>query len=340
VALRHDFIRTLAGKGRVIVLACLAACGCASTSYQYGRFHPESADGMALQPVEVEYGKPHKTLDRIGWVVGIPARLLTLNRKTDNHKISQETVDKLLVYLEENDITDVYVAVNDYDPKGQWARLRQNDRIAPVWRYSMGTLAWLGYTIAPNRIFGGDKYNPYTNTLNLSSDVPALVLAEAAYAKDIHSRRHPGTYAAVFNDLPVLSIWRQARATSDVLAYSRTKADWKTEEQAYHVLYPRIGSACAGTAGPFVPVVGPFLGAGGAAAGHVAGRTVAYMQKSKLPKPLPEAVPNDARPSVEGATPTTLVADKESSRSPPASPPSDASRVIPASFEASHPADR
>ena len=292
-------------------VACFALGGCATAPYQYGRFHPQSPDGTELQPIVIEYGKPHKTLDRIGWVVGTPARLLTLNRKTDNHKISSETVEKLRKYLEENDITDVYVAVNDYDPKGQWKRLRENDRMSPVWRYSMGTLTWIGYTLLPNRIFGGDKYNPYTNSLNLSSDVPALVLAEAAYAKDIHSQRHPGAYAAFVNDLPVLSVFRQAKATSDVLGYARVEGDWKTEQQAYHVLYPRIGSATVGTAAPFVPVVGPFMGLGGAVAGHAAGRTVAYVQKSKLPQPLPEEPP-DENPSPAGeAGPQTELAEDE-----------------------------
>ena len=117
----------------------------------------------------------------------------------------------------------MYVAVNEYDPKGQWRRMRKNDRVSPFWRYSVGTLAWMHYTLLPNRLFGGDRYDPFANSLNLSSDVQSLVLSEAAYAKDIHSRRHPGAYAAIVNDMPVLSIWRRARAASDVLGYARAK---------------------------------------------------------------------------------------------------------------------
>lgn len=320
---------------RLALLACLAACGCATTPYQYGRFHPESPDGVALQPIEVEYGKPHKTLDRIGSIIGLPAKILTFNRKTDNHRISPETVEKLQTYLEDNDITDVYVAVNDYAPKDQWRRLRENDRMAPFWRYSAGTLAWVGYTVFPNRIFGGDRYNPYTNTLNLSSDVPALVLAEAAYAKDIHSRRHPGTYALLVNDMPVLSIFRQARAASDVLGYARAKDDWKTEEQGYKVLYPKIGAAAAGTGGPFVPGFGWLLHLGGAAVGHVTGRTVARVQKSALPKPPPGTAPDGNSPLEEGLTPSQI-ADREESAPPAPSPPSPRQRrgdVIPANHE-------
>jgi hypothetical protein len=260
--------------------ALLCGSGCASTPYRFGRFHPREPEGVALQPVVVEQGKPHKTLDRVGWAVGIPGRILTLNRKTNNHRVTPETLDKLLVYLEQNDITDVYVAVNDYDPKGQWRRLRENDRIDPFWRYSVGTISWLGYTMFPYRVFGGDEYNPFTNTLNLTSDVPALVLAEAAYAKDVHSRPHPGAYAAI-NDLPLLSMWRQARATSDVLGYARVQNDWDTEREAYHVLYPHVGSTTFGPAAHFVPIAGPFLAAGGALVGHATGRTVSAMVEPK-----------------------------------------------------------
>jgi hypothetical protein len=261
-------------------VALLCGSGCASTPYQFGRFHPREPNGAALQPVVVERGKPHKTLDRIGWVVGIPGRILTLNRKTNNHHVTPETIDKLQVYLEQNDITDVYVAVNDYDPKGQWRRLCENDRIAPFWRYSVGTISWLGYTMFPIRVFGGDEYNPFTNTLNLTSDVPALVLAEAAYAKDIHSRPHPGAYATI-NDLPLLSMWRHTLATSDVLGYARVQNDWETEREAYHVLYPHIGSTTFGPGAHFVPIAGPFLAAGGALVGHATGRTVSAIVEPK-----------------------------------------------------------
>lgn len=313
--------------------ALLCASGCASATYRYGRFHPGKPDGVALQPVVVEQGRPHKTLDRIGWVVGLPARVMTLNSKTNNHHVSPETIEKLRIYLEQNDLTDVYVAVNDYDPKGQWRRLRENDRIAPFWRYSVGTISWLTYSMFPYRVFGGDEYNPFTNSLNLSSDVPALVLAEAAYAKDIHTHRHPGAYATV-SDLPLFSMWRQARATSDVLEYARVQHDWEAEKQAYHVLYPHIGSTAFGPASHFVPVAGPFLSAGGALVGHATGRTVTAVLQPKSNNspsgdpPLPAAV---------GAA--EEVAVNESRPSPPQSLPG-APGVVQTGFQESRPQAR
>jgi hypothetical protein len=229
-----------------------------------------------------------------------------------------------------NDITDVYVAVNEYDPKDQWRRLRENKRVAPGWRYSMGTLNWLSYTILPNRLFGGDRYSPYTNTLNLSSDVPAQVLSAAAYAKDIHSQRLPGTYAAFVNDMPVLSVVREGKAARDVVSYARARHDWKAEQQAYHVLYPQIGGATVGTAGPLVPTVGPLLHLGGVAAGHAVGRTVAYIQEPKeekekrkkekgdREKKKKENSDKEATPGVK-LIPAEVITDQRPQRLPPVS---------------------
>lgn len=299
----------------------LAGSGCAATSYRYGRFHPREPEGVSREPVVVEYGRPHKTLDRLGWLVGLPDRVFTLNPKTDNHDTSPETIDKLRAYLEQNDISDVYVAVNDYNPKDQWRRLQENHRISPLWRYTAGTANWLGYTLFPNRVFGGDEYIPYTNTLIVSSDVPSLLLAEAAYAKDVRGRRFPGCYAAI-NDLPVLSLWRHSRATSDVLSYARDQGDWETEQEGYHVLYPEIGSTTFGPASHFVPVAGPFLSAGGALVGHAAGRSVAAVQQPKIISAAPAAPPEP-----DAASPAEEVADRRE-------PSRDVGRgVVPAVFE-------
>jgi hypothetical protein len=253
-----------------------AGYGCASSGpYRYGKFH---GDGYQPEPIVVERGKPHKTLDRLAWCVGIPSKIFTLNAKTNNHNVSDETIEELKDYLEENDLGDVYVSVNDYNPKLQWKRLRENQLVSPYWKYTVGTMMWLGYTIVPNRVVGGDEYNPFTNTLIVSSDVPVILLGEAAFAKDLRLRRFPGAYAVV-NDLPVVSLWRHTVATNDVLSYARDRVDWDTEKKAYETLYPHIGSTTFGPASHFVPIAGSFMSAAGAAVGQVAGRTVEKIQE-------------------------------------------------------------
>jgi len=304
--------------------ALILAGGCANSPYRYGRFHPGDPEGLSQEPVVVEFGKPHKTLDRLAWLAGIPDRLFTLNSKASNHQVSPETIDKLTTYLEDNDLADVLVSVNDYDPKGQWRRLRENDRVAPLWRYSAGTMSWLGYVLVPNRVVGGDYYDPFTNTLNVTSDVPALLLAQAAYAKDIHSRSLPGTYAAV-SELPGLSFVRNSRATSDVVGYARLRNNWEDEKEAYHVLYPHVGSQMLGPAAHFVPVAGPFLSAGGALAGHATGRAMTAILE---PEPSAAAPENDSGVNPGSASEAT---DAHLIAAPGAQP--GESAIVPAGYD-------
>ena len=240
--------------------------GGAAEPYEFGYF-PQWHDGAASQPeIIIEYGQPRKVLDRIGWVVGFPARILPLNKKINNHHLSPETLDKLKSYLLRNDLADVCVYVNDYDPKGQWRRLKANQQISPGWRYSVGMLSLAGYTLLPGRIFGGDNYNPYTNTLSLHSDVPAMVLREAARAKCVHGHRLPGTYTFV-SSLPLVSLWPSSQTAREVFAYARLEHDWETEREAYHVLCPQLGAEVLTAGTPFVNAWwgGPALGVGGGA---------------------------------------------------------------------------
>jgi len=271
-------------RARWIGALCLVAnFGCAATPYQYGQFNRAGGDSDVPPAVVIEQGKPNKKLDRLAWIVGTPERILSMNKKVNAHQLSPETTEKLKAYLEKNDLTDVYVYVNHYDPAGQWQRLKENKQMSPVWRYTFGAFSFVGYTLLPRRVFGGDQYNPYTNSLYLNSDVPAVVLHEAAFAKDVHSRKLPGTYAAV-NDLPFVSMWHETLAVNDVLGYAQAENDWETEQQTYKVLYPKMGADGSMVGGPFISFwwAAPVLRLGGAAAGHVAGRTVAARREAQV----------------------------------------------------------
>lgn len=257
----------------LLALICWMGChGCAATPYRYSRFHQPSETPQ--QEVVFEYGEPHKVLDSLAWVTGIWSRILTLNSHVNNHELTDETKAKLTAYLERNDLTDVLVRVNQYDPKGEWRRLRENDRIGPGWRYTAGLLYMTHYTLLPGRVFGGDVYSPFTNTLNLNSDVSAIVMHEAAYAKDIHSRSLPGSYAVV-NELPGISLWRHSLGVNEILGYAQENQDWIVERETYRVVYPQMGMHATAPSGFFVPFWDGFaLTMVGAAAGHVTGRAV------------------------------------------------------------------
>ena len=212
----------------------------------------------------VERGKPRPFLDACGWVWGIPSKIILWNRRVNNHHIGVPTEDVLRRYLEANQLEHVKVRINQYAPGKDWQRLRANRTVGWPYRYTFGAVSVCFEALLPGRLFGGDRYNPYTATLHLYSDVPALALHEAAHAKDIARRTWPGTYAT-FLQLPLLEIWPDAIATGDALAYSQNQNDPDRERESYKILCPAFGANMG-------PLGMPFY-AGGVVAGHIAGWT-------------------------------------------------------------------
>ena len=217
--------------------------------------------------VEVEYGSRRPIIDGVGWVFGIPRKVLMWDQRADNHSVSEETVGEVAGYLQERGLQDVKVRVNQYAPGQEWKRLTQNKNIGAGWRYTLGTLKCLEYTLVPGRLFGHDQYNPYTNSLYLYSDMPALGLAESAYAKDVQHRKYPGTYAAV-QSLPIVAMWHETLATGEVLEYVSLRGSAEEQEKIRRDLYARYGIELGGEFGRLLPDGSTLFPIVGALGGH------------------------------------------------------------------------
>lgn len=263
------------------LLFCAVATGCAASPKPAAGLVSQVAAGP--QDVVVHYGGPIPSLDRVEHVVKFPGRLLRLGKEEESP--SQATVGRTAGYLEEHGVSDVKIAVHDYDPSGEWRRLRENRSMSAGWKYTFGTGAWLSDTLFPRRVWGGDRYNPYTRTLHLNSNELALTLHQAAYAKNLKAGGAPGFQAAAGN-LPLASFWKEWKNTSEVVRYAQAQRDWEIEQQAYRRLYPRVGSEMATTALPLTPISSPFVkplfGLGGSLVGYAAGRRVESLRKAEL----------------------------------------------------------
>ncbi|MFN7733972.1 MAG: hypothetical protein ACK5OB_18895 [Pirellula sp.] len=233
---------------------------------------------LSANQVPIERGKPRPVIDATGWVVGIPGKILLWNRRIDNHSISAETESTLSEYLAANDLQHVKVRLNQYRPWDDMKRLTKNRTVAWPWRATFGTLSVLGEAVLPGRIFGGDHYNPYTATVHLYSDVPAIALHEAAHAKDFSRRAYPGTYAALYA-LPVVPLYHESVASADVMAYVQSLGRPELQRQANNVLYPAYGTYVGGAAGVVAPVAAAPLYYGSVLGGHLAGR----MESRRIP---------------------------------------------------------
>ena len=298
----HASARTALGRPRVarsavFALAALSllAGGCVTAPYRYGTtagYHT-SAELAAVTGPQIERGAPRRILDSAGWVVGIPGKILLWNRRVDNHHISPETEAAIADYLDKNELTTVKVRLNQYDPRDEWRRLVANKSVAWGWRYTLGTSLWLGEAVFPGRLIGGDHYNPFTNTVNIYSDLPPVALHEAGHAKDFARRYYKGTYAVGYL-LPVAPLWYEAMATNDALSYLRAEGSLEEEQAADRLLYPAYGTYLGDSLSVFAPALGTPFYVAGVLSGHVVGRVQARRIASQRPASQRPAVnPHD-----------------------------------------------
>jgi hypothetical protein len=279
----------------LVLVACSAAC----VSVPYSRLDQRalSRPSPTTPPEEpqVERGRPNRAIDGIGWVLGLPSKIILLDRRMDNHRVSAKTEDALRAYLAYNGLTDVKVRLNEYSPGAEFRRLVRNKGECWAWRYTIGVLSWLFQTVLPGRLIGGDNYNPHTDTISIYSDIPAVALHEGGHAKDFAGQTLRGTYAFAYM-LPFFSLQAEAQASTDAISYLYARGSADREKEAYKTLYPAIGTYVGGM---FATDLGPlspwyYLGV---VPGHIVGRCrAAGVDEKRKWRPAFEEEPFEDRP--------------------------------------------
>lgn len=259
----------------LLVLLTIALCGCASSPYRVGQpFEADSPTQQALTPdPQIIKGRPHDLLDASDWIWpgSWLGKLLLWDKDIDSHEISACTVAQLERYLQVNQLDQVQVLVNSYSPGNQWRRLFKNKSVGAGWRYTLGILSVSFYTIMPGRFFGGDAYNPYTNTIYLYSDDASVAIHEGGHAKDFASREYKGLHAALYN-LPFAALYYEGKATNDALSYHQAYASSDQLREDYRTLYPAYSTYIGGSLTNDL-AFGPdrLIALGAVIPGHIAG---------------------------------------------------------------------
>ncbi len=227
---------------------------------------PELANDASNQ---IESGRPVKWLDTVGWIIGIPSKLLLWDRRIDNHRITAKTTEIAAEYLDANNLPHVKVRLNQYAPIDDFGRLRKNKTVAWPYRYTLGLLTLGQEAILPGRVMGGDHFNPYTQTVHLYSDVPAIALHELGHAKDFSRRYYQGTYALAYGIFPA---WHETIASRDAMDHLYQRHDRDGVIEANRILYPAYGTYIGNQIGAFTPGYAMPIYYGTVMAGHFNGR--------------------------------------------------------------------
>jgi len=201
----------------------------------------------------VTIGGQYPRLDRIEKIVHAPKKWVfqaigkDLPSPETTFEQREQAIDLVSDYLVINGLSDVSIDIRRYEPWEQWHRLQSNVEISPIWKYTGGSLNWLRYTLLPNRVFGIDRYDPFTNTLHLNSDRPLRSLYESASAKQylLHRNRLGVGNYTMLQFAPAAPVIHNFRSSSDLLTYDRHERNRQFENELYPLTYSRVGTAVA-----------------------------------------------------------------------------------------------
>lgn len=222
------------------------------------------------------------------YLLSLPTKLLLWNWRALDHRLPEESEAALSRYLRVNRLSSVKVRHNQYAPLGEFRALIRNRNTGAGYRYSLGLLLWLQYTLLPGRLLAGlpvvgigDHFNPFSNTIHVYSSDATILLHEAGHAKDYAGRRARGTEMALARLVPGVDLIQEATASSDAIHFLQCAGEPALELRAYRSLWPAystyIASYLPGGVLVFAPVV---LG------GHITGRVRAHLRARELSEDL------------------------------------------------------
>jgi hypothetical protein len=264
----------------LMLMFCLS--GCVASPYRFGRSQ-QSFEPIPCDPIQMHFDdRAHPTLDRVEYTLhnsirnvrdffgaeNVPEEQLEYKRR--------EAAELALIYLQQHSINDVYVEQRVYSPLTQWSRLRRNQAIHPVWKYTGGTLSLVSSTLLPARVLRRDTYNPFTQTLSLNSSDTTRSLLAASESRVYASSVAPG-FRATSQFIPFVPIYHRTEVASEAISYAHQIGDPEFLESIYPRAYGYVGRKVATETIPFA------VGAAGvpfyfmppiSLGGNIAGRSI------------------------------------------------------------------
>lgn len=280
----------------MLSLLLLVATGCGTRQYRYGvRANSQLVplNSVAANGNPVSFGGTHRTIDKIERIVQIPRqayrKLLNRPNVTPAELESRlhQSAGLAQNYLSANGLGGINIDVRRYEPGIQWQRLKANDNISPIWKYTGGTISHLRYTLVPKRALRWNSYNVFTNTIHLNSATSVDSVYYAAEAKQHHQQRLPGVYAMA-QYIPIVPLLHSSVVANDAIGYSKSTQDWELERELTPASYSKVARVAviqAISLGAFSNTVFPevaLLRWAGSEAGYAAGKAVAREREKSV----------------------------------------------------------
>lgn len=254
---------------------------CAHEPRMYRAKPPKSLARSETAEPQIVRGRPNIIIDSLGhYVLSLPSKLILWNWQVDRHKVSEENELLIKQYLEVNDLDTVQIRLNTYAPHKEFGRLKRNKDVHGGYKYTIGILTWLFSTLLPGRLIGGDHYNPYTNTVHIFSNHPAILAHEAGHVRDFQSRKRRGTYAFM-RIVPFVAPYQEWLASQDAVRYFHCRREDMHELNSYPILFPAWGTYAGGYGG----IIGL---AGAVIIGHTYGRYYRSTRRGQLRSEPPD----------------------------------------------------
>ncbi|MDB4443895.1 hypothetical protein N9174_00970 [bacterium] len=233
-------------------------------------------------------GKAIEVIDLLGNILSIPSKILLFSRKVDSHMISSETETYILEFLMYHNLYDVKVRLNQYAPYDEIRRISQKNRMNILIRIYVWLFSMIAYVLNPGRLFGGDYYNPATNSVNIFSNHVGIALHELGHALDFSKRKYPGLYQ-LSRFLPFVALYHEYKASQYAVQFLKRKKHHEEEISAYRVLYPAYSTYVFGAIFEILPTplmifyYLPFI-----IAGHITGFIHAAFRKKGISNRIEE----------------------------------------------------
>lgn len=207
-------------------------------------------DGARLEP-----GRPLPFLDDLARALGLANKALFLSARFEDHLLPAASREGAEAFLREHALSGLCVRFNQYAPLDDLRRLLSNGRVNLLLRLFFGLPQWSATALFPGRVFGGDHYNPWSDTVHLFSGHPGIVLHELGHALDFRRRAWPGLYALT-RLVPGLALYQEYLASRYAIEFLRRHGRLDEELDALRVLYPAYSTYVFGALVELFPSAG------------------------------------------------------------------------------------